>query len=99
MKRYLMLYNGPPPPPGHGHKGWPQWFDKIGDALVSVGSPMRDGVAVRGDGSTTEDVSPLRGYGIVQAEDREAAVELVRDHPLFNAGSEYSVELFEVPRT
>jgi YCII-related domain len=98
MKRYLLLYNGPPPPPGASHEGWWAWFAKTGDAVVEVGSPMKNGVVVHGDGSASDDPSPLRGYGIVQAEDRDKVLEMVRDHPLFRAGSEYTIEVFELPK-
>jgi hypothetical protein len=98
MKRFLILYSGPPAPPNATHEGWPEWFAKIGDALVDVGSPMKNGVAVRADGSTGDDTAPLNGYGVIQAEDRSAAVELLRDHPLLALGDEYTIELFELPR-
>jgi ribosomal protein S18 acetylase RimI-like enzyme len=48
MKRFLLLYRGPPTPPDASHEGWPGWFEAIGDALVDLGSPMAnvDNVAV-----------------------------------------------------
>jgi hypothetical protein len=98
MKRFLLLYNGPPAPPGASHEGWPEWFRGLGDALVDVGSPMRNGVVVHGDGSTSDAPSPLVGYGLIQATDRDEALELLRDHPLLALGSEYAIEMFEVPR-
>jgi hypothetical protein len=98
MKRFLMLYSGPPAPPGPSHEGWPEWFTKIGDALVDVGSPMKNGVVLHADGSTRDEAAPLRGYGLIQAEGTDEALELVRDHPLFAAGAEYTIEMFEVPR-
>lgn len=97
MKKFLMLYAGPAPD-GAIHEGWPEWLDQVGDAIVDSGSPMRDGCVVRADGSTDDDPSPLRGYGIVEAQDRAAAVELLRDHPLWRSGPQYSIELFEIPR-
>jgi hypothetical protein len=97
MKRFLMLYSGPPTPPNPSHEGWPEWFRKIGDALVDRGSPMANGLVLHADGSTSDDTASLRGYGLIQAEGRHAALDLVRDHPLFGAGSEYTIELFEVP--
>jgi hypothetical protein len=98
MKRFLLLYSGPPAPPGASHEGWPEWFDKIGDALVDLGSPMANGVVVHADGSTSEEASSLRGYGIVQAESRSAVLDMLRDHPLLTLGDEYAIEVFEVPR-
>jgi hypothetical protein len=41
MKRFLLLYSGPPAPPDATHEGWREWFAKIGDALVDLGSPMK----------------------------------------------------------
>jgi hypothetical protein len=98
MKRFLMLYSGPPTPPNPTHEGWPEWFTKIGDALVDVGSPMKNGVVLRADGSTNDEAAPLRGYGLIQADDRSKALGLVRDHPLLALGPEYTIEMFEVPR-
>jgi len=97
MKRFLLLYSGPPPPPNPSHEGWPEWFSKLGDALVDRGSPMANGVVLRADGSTSDDAASLRGYGLIQAEGRDEALDLVRDHPLLAVGPEYTIELFEVP--
>ena len=100
MKRYLLLYTGPPTPPEgvRPHEGWPEWFEEIGDALVDLGSPMANGFVLHGDGSISDEASSLRGYSIVQAEGRSEALDLVRDHPLLALGGEYAIELFEVPR-
>jgi hypothetical protein len=97
MKRFLLLYTGPPAPPNPSHEGWPEWFDKIGDALVDRGSPMAHGSVLHADGSTSDDASPVRGYGVIQAEDRSRALELLRDHPLLALGGDYAIELFELP--
>jgi hypothetical protein len=97
MKRYLLLYNGPPAPPDPSHEGWPEWFRKTGDAVVDRGSPMANGLVVHRDGSTSDDTTSLDGYSVVQAEDRSAALDLVRDHPFLALGDEYTIELFEVP--
>ena len=96
--KFLLLYNGPPTPPVASHNGWREWFIEIGDALVDVGSPMQAGVVVRGDGSRSNDSTSLNGYSVVQAEDRNRALDLVQDHPFLKLGSEYSIELFEVPK-
>jgi hypothetical protein len=97
MRRFLMLYSGPPAPPNPSHEGWPEWFGKIGDALVDRGSPIANGVVLHADGSTSDDAAGVRGYGLIQAEGRDEALELLRDHPLFAAGPDYTIELFEVP--
>jgi hypothetical protein len=57
-----------------------------------------NGFVVHHDGSTSDDAAGLRGYGVIQAEGRGEALDLVRDHPLLAVGSEYTIEIFEVPR-
>jgi len=91
MKGFLLLYSGPPTPPDASHKGWPEWFGKLGDALVDVGSPMANGVVLHADESTSDDASRLNGYSVIQAERRS-------DHPLLVLGREYTIERFEVPK-
>jgi hypothetical protein len=98
MKRFLLLYSGPPAPPGSSHEGWPEWFENLGEALVDVGSPMANGAVVNADGLTSDETAPLRGYGLIQAENRDEALELLGDHPLLALGREYAIEIFEVPR-
>jgi hypothetical protein len=98
MKRFLLLYSGPPAPPNPSHEGWPEWFSKIGDALVEVGSPMVNGFVVHQDGSKSDEPAGLNGYSVIQAEGTDEVLDLVRDHPLLALGSEYTIEVFEVPR-
>lgn len=98
MKRFLLIYSGPPTPPDDAHAGWPEWFQGLGDALVDPGSPTTNGIALEPGGSTRGATRPLNGYSIIQAGDRDEALELVRDHPLLAPGSEYAVEMFELPR-
>ena len=98
MKRFLLLYSGPPTPPDASHERWPEWFTKIGDALVDLGSPMTNGFVLRGDRSTSDDAATLNGYSIIQCEDRSQVLELIADHPFLALGKEYSIEVFEVPR-
>jgi len=97
MKKYILLYKGPATPPGVSHEKWPAWFAKIGGNLVDRGSPMTNGFALRSDGSESDSTSSLNGYSIIQAEDRNAAKQMVKDHPyLALEGDDYSVEVFEL---
>ena len=85
MKSFMLLYRGPATPPDASHEGWPQWFERLGDRLVDIGSPMI------GDGD-------LNGFSIVRAEDRDEVAALVRDHPFLAGGPEYTIDIYEVPR-
>ncbi len=97
MKKFILLYKGPATPPGASHEKWPAWFDKTGDQLVDMGSPMKNGLVLHGDGSTDDSASPLNGYSIIQAKNIKALKSLVKDHPFLSLGNdEYSVEIFEL---
>jgi len=97
MTSFMLLYNGPPTAPGASHEGWPEWFQSLGDTLMDTGSPMTAGFVIRGDGTISDDAASLNGYSIIRAQDRAAVRDLLRTHPFLAAGSEYSIEVFEVP--
>jgi YCII-related domain-containing protein len=95
--RFMLLYSGPATPPDASHEGWPEWFKKLGDRLVDRGSPMIGGRVVHGDGSSSDSAAHLNGYSIIQAEDLDEAVRLVRDHPFLAHRHECSVEIHPLP--
>ena len=97
MTSFMLLYNGPPTAPGASHEGWPEWFQSLGDKLVDKGSPMTSGFVIRGDGTTSDEAASLNGYSVIRAQDRQAVRDLLRTHPFLAAGSEYSIDVFEVP--
>ncbi|HLZ14938.1 MAG TPA: hypothetical protein VKQ34_03000 [Candidatus Saccharimonadales bacterium] len=94
--KYIVLYKGPATAPDASHAGWPEWFQRIGDALVDRGSPMMHGTAVRGDGAAAPASIGVNGYSIIQADSIDAARSLVASHPYLALGEQYSVELFEI---
>ena len=98
MKQFLMLYAGPPAPPNASHAGWPQWFTRIGDALVDLGSPTANGLVLHSDGATRDDTAGLNGYSIVRARDRQELLGLLADHPYLGLGGEHRIEVFELPK-
>ncbi|HSX15016.1 MAG TPA: YciI family protein [Candidatus Saccharimonadales bacterium] len=104
MKKFILLYNGPATPmeemtKEQGEKvtkGWQDWMEKIGSALVDVGAPMANGKVVVDDGSSGT-ATELNGYSIVEAEDMDAALMLVEGHPfLSDKSGKFSVEVFEL---
>jgi len=94
--RFLLLYHGPATPPDASHEGWPEWFSDLGDKLVERGSPMADGLALRADGSTEGSTTQLNGYSVIQADDLDQALGLVRPHPYLKPGDEYSIEIHSI---
>jgi hypothetical protein len=61
---------------------WMDWSERNRDAIVEFGSPLG------GD-------SDVSGYSIVQAESRDAAAELFKDHPHLRMPADSSIELLE----
>jgi hypothetical protein len=99
MKKFMLLYKGPATPPGASHEKWPAWFNKVGDKLVDRGSPMDNGLALNSDASTSDSASDFNGYSMIQAENINEVVSLLKDHPFLSLGKgEYSVEIFELPK-
>ena len=97
MASYILLYRGSTSPTGASHEGWPEWFERIGNALVDIGSPMLNGNALSAEGELRTG-SDLNGYSLVRADGLDAVRDLVRDHPFLQASAENSIEMFEVPR-
>ena len=99
MKKYMLLYKGPATPPNASHENWPAWFNKLGDQLVSVGSPMDHSFALHRDSTKHNATTNLNGYSIIQAENENVVRKLVKDHPYLAQGSDgYTIEIFELAR-
>jgi hypothetical protein len=99
MKKFILFYKGPATPPGASHAKWPAWFRKVGDQLVDRGSPMKNGLVLHNDSSTSDAATNLNGYSIIQARNKNALKSLVKDHPYLAQGSdEFTIEIFELPR-
>ncbi len=104
MSKFILLYNGPATPPDMMDDAkrnqimgdWKTWMEKVGPAMVEMGSPMGNGRSVVDDGSTGKPLE-ISGYSIVQAEDINAALDLVDGHPfLSDKSGKFSVEVFEL---
>lgn len=104
MKKFILLYNGPATPPEQMAPekvqevmgAWKVWMEKVGSAMIDMGQPLANGIAVVDDGSEGP-ATQLSGYTIIQADDMEAAKALVVDHPfLSDKTGEFSVEVHEL---
>lgn len=103
MAKFMLLYKGPVTPmekisEEQGKKimdGWKSWMGKVGEALIDIGTPLAPGKAQVDDGKV-RDAIDLSGYSIIEAENIDQALELVKDHPfLSDKTGEFSVEVFE----
>jgi hypothetical protein len=96
--KYILLYRGPLTPPDASHSGWREWFTQVGEGVVDIGSPMRNGQSVRSDGTLADSAPTLNGFSLIEAEDFDTARTLVEDHPYLSLGAEYSIDIYEVPK-
>ena len=75
---------------------WAEWMAKVGSALVDVGQPMANGVAIVDDGSEGS-AGQLNGYSIIQADNLDQARALVDGHPfLTDKSGKFSVLVYEL---
>ena len=104
MAKFIYLYRGPATPmsdltPEQGAErmaAFGAWMERVGAALVDVGSPFGTSASVRDDG-TEGTASDLTGYTIMEAGDLAAAKALTDGLPfLFNGDGTHAVEIFEL---
>ena len=104
MAKFIYLYRGPATPmsghtPEQGAErmaAFGAWMEKVGAALVDVGSPFGSSASVRDDG-TEGTAGDLIGYTIVEADDLAAAKAFTDGLPfLSNSDGKCAVEIFEL---
>lgn len=75
---------------------WGAWIQKLGPALVDVGTPFGPGTSVVDDGSKGS-VVPLNGYSIVEADDMTGAQALTDNHPFLSEDTgDFAVDVYEL---
>jgi hypothetical protein len=104
MAKFIYLYRGPatrasertPEQGAERMAAFGAWMEKVGAALVDVGSPFGTSASVRDDG-TEGAASDLIGYTIVEAADLAAAKALTVGLPfLSDRDGKHAVEIFEL---
>jgi hypothetical protein len=104
MARYMMIYRGEASDLSSMSVDeasavlgkWRTWMEKVGPALVDVGTPFGEGTAVIDDG-TSGPASSLSGYSIIEAADLGEATALADGHPFLSEGlGSYAIDLFEL---
>lgn len=94
MKKFLVLFSAPaetrekmqsasPEEMQASMQPWMDWFAKVGTALVDKGMPLTNSMALTKEG--TEPGNPeYVAYDIVEAEDVDGALELMKNNPHLN---------------
>jgi hypothetical protein len=104
MAKFMYLYRGPATPASESTPeqaaermaAFGAWMDKVGAALIDVGSPFGSSASVRDDG-TQGAAGDLIGYSIVEAADLPAAKTFTDGLPfLANSDGKCAVEIFEL---
>lgn len=104
MPKYVFAYHGGGMPETEAEQAehmaaWGAWMGAIGDAFVDQGAPCSTAKTVTRSGvSDGGGANPLSGYGLVEAADMDAAVEMAKGCPIvtLSDGSVEVAETFEV---
>ena len=104
MPQYVISYIGGdhPSSPEEGEKHfakYQEWLSSLGDAVVSPMNPFRDTHTVRPDGSSTsESITSMSGYTIINAGSIDAALSIVKTCPFLDINGTLEVsELVQMP--
>ena len=62
---------------------WKAWIERLGDAVVNLGTPLAQNKVVTEDGSVEDagQTARITGFSIVKADDLDAALAIARDCP------------------
>jgi hypothetical protein len=97
MASFLVTYHGGAMPDTEEGRNqaiaaFGAWVAKVGDALTDAGAPLGPPMTVAADGVRPGAAAgPAAGYSVLLADDIEAAVSLVRDHPYVGRGGSLQV--------
>ena len=97
MPSFLVTYHGGGMPEGEQARqqamaDFGAWVGKVGEALTDPGAPLGPAMTVSTDGVRSGDAEGrVSGYSVLSADDMDAAVALVRDHPFVTRGGSLQV--------
>jgi hypothetical protein len=105
VKKFLVLYqsavsaseqlkNTTPEQAKAGMDAWMSWAGRAGNGIVDMGSPVAATGRVDGAAQVTAGNAQIGGYSILQAESKDALMNLLNRHPHFMAPGA-SIEVFE----
>jgi hypothetical protein len=104
MAKFMLIYTGEatdmsdmtPEQGAEVMAKWAAWVERIGPALVDIGTPFGPGHSVVDDGAAGTAAS-LTGYSIVEAADPDAAAGLADGHPYLSEGKgNYAIDIYEL---
>jgi len=104
MKKFLVLYQSTVPASEQmksvtpeqakaGMDAWMSWAGRAGTGIVDMGSPLATAAKLTGS-QVGAGNSQVGGFSILQAQSKDAVLELLKNHPHFAAPAA-SIEVFE----
>ncbi len=73
---------------------WGAWFERLGEAVLDIGSPFAQSASIATDGTISEGArSGLGGYSVLEADSLAAATALAGDCPILGNGG--GVDIYE----
>lgn len=78
-----------------GMEPWMAWAERCGSGLVDMGSPLGNGQKVTKNGTMPSDKKVV-GYSVLQAEDMEEAVAMLKNHPHLDWVDSCEIEVHEM---
>jgi hypothetical protein len=108
MAKFLCIYREPTvnrvkPSPEEMQAlqaAWGTWMQKFSSAIVTGDGLKRTGRLLKGglvtDGPYAEAKEIIASYGVIQADNYDAALAIVRECPAAAAGSGWSIEIREM---
>ena len=87
MAQFIFTYHAgkQPETPEHGKQAmqaWKDWAAKLGAALVNPGTPVGETKVLTSKGvSDAPSSNPIDGFSIIEADNMEAALEMLKDCP------------------
>lgn len=104
MTQYVIVYLGgeqpATPEQGRAHfEKYKEWLNSLGDAAVSPANPLKNTVTIHPDRSiSSESLTGMSGYTIVEAESMEAAIEMAKSCPFLDIGGNLEVsQIMQMP--
>src|SRR5262245_24916264 len=97
MTKFLVTYHGSEMPHepeaiAQARDAFIQWAGKTGAALVDRGEVIRSFRTLDRDGRREGAAEgPFNGWSVIEAEDADAALELLKDHPFIGRGGQLQI--------
>ncbi len=104
MAKYLITYTGGATPDTTTEaerdaimQAWMDWFGRLGDAVVDMGSPTGASKVVVPGGIISDGGPGITGYTVISADSLDAAAKACRAHPHLDADGTIAVsEMLEM---